>query len=260
MFFVNTVRLDTEGKKRLKQYTDAGILLANHTHSHPNFNDSTIQDYIADFRTADQILAGYPNVLKWFRFPYLREGDTAEKRDQFRKELDSLKYFNAYITVNNYDWYMDELLQRALKNRQDINMDALKKIYIQIILESIDYYDEMATQVLGRSPKHILLLHENDLAAMYVGDLVTSLKAHGWKIISPQEAYADPISKYQFPLPLKYNPGRVGEIAKAAGWPQNKLWHEACDEAYLDEMFVKNGVFEKSPNRKKSKKISRIEN
>jgi hypothetical protein len=28
----------------------------------------------------------------------------------------------------------------------------------------------------------------------------------------------------------------------------------------LDEMFVKNGVFEKSPNRKKSKKISRIEN
>jgi peptidoglycan/xylan/chitin deacetylase (PgdA/CDA1 family) len=260
VFFVNTVRLDAEGKKRLKQYTDAGILLANHTHSHPNFNDSEVQDYIADFRTADQILAGYPNVLKWFRFPYLREGDTAEKRDQFRKELDSLKYFNAYITVNNYDWYMDELFQKALKNKQDVNMEALKDLYIQIIMESVEYYNEMANKVLGRSPKHILLLHENDLAAMYISDLVSLLRERGWKVISPQEAYADPISEYQYPLPLKYNPGRVGEIAKAAGWPQNKLWYEACDEAYLDEMFVKNGVFEKSPNRKKSKKISRIEN
>jgi hypothetical protein len=95
---------------------------------------------------------------------------------------------------------------------------------------------------------------------MYISDLVSLLRERGWKVISPQEAYADPISEYQYPLPLKYNPGRVGEIAKAAGWPQNKLWYEACDEAYLDEMFVKNGVFEKSPNRKKSKKISRIEN
>lgn len=245
-FFANSERLDAEGTLRLKKYVAAGIGLANHTHSHPNLNESSSQDYVEDFRKADKILSVFSGFTQWFRFPYLREGDTIEKRDALRTELKNKNYLNAYITVNNYDWYMDVLFQKALKEKRQVNMEALKNTYIQVLLDSVEYYDDMAMKVLGRSPKHVLLLHENDLAALFVGDFVTALKAKGWKIISPQEAYTDQITSYQYSDPLKFNPGRIGEIAKASGWPRNKLWHEACDEGFLEDLFLKNGVYAQS--------------
>ena len=47
---------------------------------------------------------------------------------------------------------------------------------------------------------------------------------------------------------LKGNPGRIGEIAFDQGWPKSKLWHEACDERYLEELFQKEGVLTLTEN------------
>tara|TARA_Y100000768_G_C23986273_1_gene689029 strand:- start:4346 stop:4675 length:330 start_codon:yes stop_codon:yes gene_type:complete len=103
-------------------------------------------------------------------------------------------------------------------------------------MESIEYYDQMARQHLKRSPKHILLLHEMDISALFIGDLVIALRKKGWKIITPEEAYNDPISKYETNQIFPYNPGRIGEIAKDRG-QQSGLWHISCDEVYLEKRF-----------------------
>ena len=100
-FFSVSNRLDKEGIERLKTYAHAGHIIANHTHSHPDINKLSFQEYKDDFLMADSFLSTYKNYKKWFRFPYLREGDTLEKRDGMRALLMEMGYINAYITLNN---------------------------------------------------------------------------------------------------------------------------------------------------------------
>jgi hypothetical protein len=43
----------------------------------------------------------------------------------------------------------------------------------------------------------MILLHETDLAAMFVDDLAAALKAGGWTIVTADEAYRDPIANME---------------------------------------------------------------
>ncbi len=74
------------------------------------------------------------------------------------------------MTVNNYDWELDRIAQVARREARTIDFDKLKLVYIDVLLACVEYYDAIAQTVLGRSPKHILLLHENDLAALFITD------------------------------------------------------------------------------------------
>ena len=238
VFFSNSERLDTEGVKRLQAYSEAGHIIANHTHSHPDFNKVSLEEYVQDFLLADSKLRQFKNFKKLFRFPYLREGDSNEKRDGMREALRKFDYFNAYITLNNYDWHIEKMFQNAIKKGISIDFDRMRRFYVQVMMESIEYYDEMAETHLGRSPKHVLLLHEMDISALYIGDLVDELRHRGWKIISPSEAYNDKLAEYQSQETLRYNPGRIGEIARSKG-QEKGLWHQTLDEKYLDERFAR---------------------
>ncbi|WP_444892622.1 polysaccharide deacetylase family protein [Microbulbifer sp. JMSA004] len=235
-FFSNTQSFDKEGLERMHRYDKAGHIIGNHTHSHPNFLETGLSTYQEDFLQAHQLLQQFDNFKPYFRFPYLREGETVEKRDGIRDLLQKNNYQNAYITLNNYDWYIEELFQTAVKDGKPVDMERLSNFYVDVLMASIKYYDDMAIKYLGRSPKHVILLHEMDISALFIGDLAERLRKEGWEIIPLEEAYRDPIAKYQLAQPIKYNPGRIGEIALAKGQKKN-LWHYTLDESYLEKRF-----------------------
>ena len=235
-FFSVAKNLSGEGKERLLTYANAGHLMAHHSNNHEDFNNTSLQDYVAGFDQAKARLSKLPNYRKWYRFPYLREGNTSEKRDGMRKKLSEEGYLNAYITLNNYDWYLENLFQQAIKDNKNINFNALEQLYISLLMESIEYYDAMAVKYLGRSPKHVLLLHEMDITAMYLGNLVDELRKQGWQIISPERAFDDEIAQYKADKVFKYNPGRIGEIAYEKGQKKN-LWHTSLSESYIKQRF-----------------------
>ena len=66
---------------------------------------------------------------------------------------------------------------------------------------------------------------------------------NNWKIISPDEAYKDAIAT-QIPDVVFNNQGRVAAIAREKGTPAKDLVQVSEDEAYLDELLSKAGVFE----------------
>ena len=235
-FFSVSEKLNAEGIARLNRYAEAGHIIANHTHSHPNINKLTLEDYTKNLLIADNKLKSFNKFEKLFRFPYLREGNTLRKRDGMRKVLKEHGYKNAYITLNNYDWYIEVLFQKAIKEKHDISFEKMSKFYVDTLMKSIEYYDQMAVNHLGRSPKHVLLLHEMDISALFIGDLIDELRRRDWKIISPLEAYQDEIANFQIEETLKFNPGRIGEIARTKG-QRKGLWHQSLNEEYLDQAF-----------------------
>lgn len=151
-------------------------------------------------------------------------------------------YTNGYITIDNYDWFIDALFQEAVKKKQKIHFDKLEEIYVQTLWDGIQFYDGIAKTVLGRSPKHILLLHENDIAAMFVGALAEKIKTEGWKIISPELAYTDPIAG-ENPDTLRNNQGRIVSIALARGY-KGPTVHESENEDFLRQLSKERKVFE----------------
>jgi len=241
-FFANSGKLDAVGELRLKMYGKAGHIIANHSHTHPHIHDVGVENFIDDIKKADQALNQLPGFRPWFRFPFLDEGRDEESRDRVRTALDEMGYINGYVTVDNYDWYLESLYQLALKKNKKINYDLLKDLYIEHLWESIQFYQNIALKTLKRSPKHVLLLHENDLAALFLDDLISFLRGEGWLIISPEEAYKDPIAQH-IPTVLMNNQGRVAAIAREKGMAGKDLVQKSEDEQYLKDYFNKKKVF-----------------
>ena len=95
--------------------------------------------------------------------------------------------------------------------------------------------DELAFKVLGRHPAHVMLLHETDIAAFYIADLVAALRADGWEIITADEAYADPIGQLRPDVP-----SAQGTLTEAIAWERGlpaPRWYERNDTRVYSRLF-----------------------
>ncbi|MBY5935258.1 polysaccharide deacetylase family protein [Tateyamaria omphalii] len=242
-FFVLTQSLahHRDGADRLRTYTDAGHVLANHTHTHPRLRETDPDSYLADIDRAAAILEGFDNVAPYFRFPYLDEGDTRDKRLAVVAGLAARGLQNAYVTVDTYDWYMQALVNEAVEAGHPLDMDRLGQVYVEVLIDTIEFYDALAVQTLGRHPDHVLLLHENDLAALFVEDLAGALREDGWVIVPAIEAYTDEIARVR-PDTQFNGQGRIAAIAHAAGVAPRQLVSPGEDEDRLRAAFVARGL------------------
>jgi peptidoglycan-N-acetylglucosamine deacetylase len=238
MFFVTTgnVAAVTDGVERIRAYAAAGHQLGNHSHSHRWLHELDADEYIADMDRASESLRQFDHVQPWYRFPFLDEGRDEAKRDTVRAALAERGLHNGYVTVDTWDWYLVSLVAEAKAAGIDFDLDDVRDLYVDVILKSTEYYDAMAQRTLGRSPKHVLLLHENDLAALFVGDLVAGLEAHGFTIVAPTEAFADPIADRE-PDTLYLGQGRIAALAHEAGADPATLRSPTENEDYLRGRF-----------------------
>lgn len=241
LFFVKADYMNGDTNKRLNQYVGAGFHLANHSYSHKSASELGTLDYPADVYKAHLLLKPFENVLPYHRFPYLHYGKDLPAIISLQQSLTDLGYKDGYATVDNFDWYISSLLTKAAEEKKTIDYEKARKFYVNTLYDSIEFYDAIAQKSLGRSPQHVMLLHENDAAALFVGDLVAHLRAKGWKIISPQQAYQDPIAR-NFPNITFHKQGRVAAIANSKGVPESELRHPSENETYLKQAFVAAGI------------------
>ncbi|MDH5823693.1 polysaccharide deacetylase family protein [Luteimonas sp. RD2P54] len=247
-FFVTTRNLAGPAQaRRLRAYAGAGHALANHSHGHRWLSRTPAVDYLADIDHAARALAPFDGVRPWFRFPFLDEGADAAERDRIRAGLAERGLRNGYVTVDNYDWYLAAKVDEAVGAGREVDFEALRDTYVDMLVGCVEFYDAIARRTLGRSPAHVLLLHENDLAALYAGDLVRALRHAGWRVIRIDEAYADPIAEAQ-PQTLFNGQGRVAALAHADGAAARGLIHVSEDEAWIDAEVERAQIFGVRPD------------
>lgn len=247
VFFVTTQGFrKPEGRERIAKYAAAGHLIANHSDTHPWASKVPVDEYLAGVRTAQEKLNGIENLRPWFRFPYLDEGRPLARRDALRAGLEEMGLINGYVTIDNYDWYLQSEWENALREGRSVNMDALRKVYLDMMLDAAAYFEKIAVEDLGTSPAHTLLLHENDLAALFADDLVVALREAGWEIVDPDTAYEDPIAD-QIPETLFGNMGRVAALATDKGRSPRTFTNWGTFEDQIDARLEAAGAFGPPP-------------
>lgn len=180
-----------DGRNRLKLYDEAGHMIGNHTYSHYMCRKVSAEKFIKDIDKAHQLIRDYSNFKHIFRYPYLDECKTQDKKEKVSSYLKEKCYINGYVTIVTLDWHMNNLLQKGVRNGKKVDYSKLKKFYLDTMIEYVNVYYNVYFDKLGYSPPHSLLLHENDLNALYLGDLIDLLKNNGWKIIPPEDVYFD---------------------------------------------------------------------
>ena len=117
------------------------------------------------------------------------------------------------------------------------------KAAADMAVEAAEHFDRMALDVIGHRPAQVLLLHENDVAALATDEMVAALREAGWTIISPDEAYQDETLAPD-PDTLFSGMGRVASRAFEAGKTgADYLDHWSADEAGIDARLDAAGVF-----------------
>ncbi|WP_296151154.1 hypothetical protein, partial [uncultured Flavobacterium sp.] len=183
-------------------------------------------------------IKNYKNYTKLFRFPYLKEGNTIAKRDSMRMTLETSAYKNGHVTIDASDWYIDAQIAIALKKDSNADLTAYKEYYIKHILDRANYYDSLAHLVFKRDIKHTLLLHHSLLNALFLDDLLTALKANGWKLIDAKKAYKDSVFSKK-PQIQPCGESLVWQSAKEIEELSKNLRYPGEDEVYEKEPLEK---------------------
>jgi peptidoglycan/xylan/chitin deacetylase (PgdA/CDA1 family) len=233
--FVCGMRVNSEaGRRHLAAWSTEGHIIANHTYSHFDFAQVGFETFSHDVLHGEEIIRGYRGFRKLLRFPYLKEGATAEQRDQMREFMRSHGYENGYVTIDASDWAIDARMRKRLAERPDADLSAYRAFYLEHIGNRADYYDSLAHRVLHRPVKHTLLIHDNLLAALFLGDLIDMLKAHGWELIDANEAYKDPVFS-RAPRVVPAGESIIWALAKESGRIDEELRYPAEDGIYEDK-------------------------
>ncbi len=181
--------------KLIRQWGIEGHLIGNHTVHHPYFNSQkvSLEDYEKEVLGCDSAISKLYGYRKLFRFTYLKEGNTLDKRDQFRQFMKSIDYRSAPVSIDASDWFYDDWMVKRLTQTPDYDLQKLKTAYLNHLWNRSVFYDSLSQKYLGRSVKHILLLHHNQINAFFLKDIIAMYHSNGWMIIDPEEAFADPV-------------------------------------------------------------------
>jgi peptidoglycan-N-acetylglucosamine deacetylase len=193
ILFVTRTDTNTERNDLIRAWGTAGHQIGNHTATHPNFAEVSLAEYERQFQFCDQAIRDMPGFTSRFRFPYLQEGDTSEKRDGFRAFLDSNHYRMGPVSVDTSDWYYSQRLSARLQKNPRTDRLPYRDAYLRHLYDRTQYYDGLSRTVLGRSVAHVLLLHHNLVNALFLKDVIQMFRDKGWTVIDSETAFRDPV-------------------------------------------------------------------
>jgi peptidoglycan-N-acetylglucosamine deacetylase len=194
--FVNAKGLQEapETAEFLQIWRGAGHPLGNHAYSHMDLHKNTVAAFEQD------IVAGEPALRaamgdedwRWFRYPYLREGDTLAKRHAIAGFLKGRGYRVADVTMSFDDYAYNEPYARCLARGDTAGIEWLKESYLRRADASISEGQRGAREIFGRDIAHVMLLHVGAFQMVMLTSFMDLLKDRGFTLVTLPEAQADP--------------------------------------------------------------------
>jgi len=221
-----------EGKTLLGAWDDVGHLICNHSYSHLMYlRKTTYDEFAVDFLRDEPIIAPYHNRTQLFRYPFLKEGDTAEKRDRFRALLKEHGYRVGHVTLDTSDWYVNDRMQQRLQQVPSAKLEPYRDYLIAHLLDRASFYRQLALDVLGHEVRHTLLVHYSMINALFLQDVMAAFEKSGWDWVDADYAYEDPVFLRE-PQSLPAGESLIWALAAETGKFKDRLRWPGEDDTY----------------------------
>lgn len=167
-----------EGQNVEKYYEEAiyalqkGMIVGNHSYSHPCFNDLTFEQALEEIQKTEEILdrlyrdAGVERRYRPFRFPYgIKGGDNYEALQNYLKEQGFDKLIDTQIT---YPWYEENGLHQDIDTFWTFDFGEYQiRPGSDFTKESVfarihDEHPPTGDVLLKEGNHHIILIHAHD--------------------------------------------------------------------------------------------------
>jgi len=193
--FINAKKLEAnaDGAEALKLWA-AAEPVGNHTYSHMDLEQNTAEAFEREIEENEpvlELLKEEANDWHWFRYPYLHEGDTVEKRRAVRAFLKAHGYRIAQVTLDWEDYLWNTAYARCVAKNDAKSMEWLRSSYLSTASEFLDLGREQAKLVYGREISYVLLMHLGAYSSTILPDALELLKKKGFKLVTLEEAQSD---------------------------------------------------------------------
>lgn len=193
--FVNSKRFEgnTDGADALKLWVVGGERVGNHTYSHMDLQQNSPEAFERDIAQNEPALELLSREdWRWFRYPFLREGETVEKRRAVRSYLHDHGYRIAQVTIDYEDYAWNSPYARCIDKHDARLIEWLNSSYLSIASDYIDADREMARLVYGHDINHVLLLHLGAFSSTVLPQVLDMLQRKGLHPITLEDAESDP--------------------------------------------------------------------
>ncbi len=198
--FVNEGKLHAPGELEartalLKQWVDAGMVLGNHTYSHPDFNTQTIRQFQDEIIKGEvvtrQLMKAKQPYQLYFRHPMTHTGDTKEKKEAIEKFLAERGYKVTPHTIENSDFIFNTAYVRAKLKKDEALMKKLREAYLEFNFAATDFAEQISPKIFGRDIPQLLLLHAIDINADCLDEMLRRYEARGYRFVTLDEVMSD---------------------------------------------------------------------
>ena len=206
--FINAKKLEGDGDaaQALRVWA-AAEPFGNHTYAHIDLNENPAEAFERDIdqnEPALELLAGKDSNWHWLRYPFLREGNTVEKRRAVRAYLQAQGYRVAQVTLDWEDYLWNSAYARCAAKNDAQSIGWLKSSYLSIESSYLDLGKDLARQVYGHDINHVLVLHLGAFSSTILPDALDLMQKKGFTFVTLEEAESDPVYRGDPDVGSKY--------------------------------------------------------
>ncbi|HTB98301.1 MAG TPA: polysaccharide deacetylase family protein [Terracidiphilus sp.] len=206
--FVNAVKLEgsADGRQALKAWIAAGMNIGSHTWSHMSLTANSAEAFEDEVAKNEPALAEYAGARDWhwFRYPFLWEGDTLEKRRAVRAYLAQRGYKVAQVSLDFEDYAWNDAYSRCEAKKDEAAIDWLKRSYLDTAKAYIQLGREEELIAFGHEIPNVMLLHATAFTTLMLPDLLGQLRSDGFEFEALPEVEKDQAYSMDPDAALKY--------------------------------------------------------
>ena len=195
--FINAKKLERnpDAAEALKAWA-AAEPVGNHTYSHMDLNANPAEVFereVEQNEPALELLAVPGASWHWLRYPFLREGETVEKRRAVRTYLQAHGYRVAQVTLDWEDYLWNSAYARCVAKNDTQSVAWLRTSYLETEAAYLDLAKQLAGLVYGHDINHVLLLHLGAFSSTILPDALDLMSKKGFTFVSLEEAQSDAV-------------------------------------------------------------------
>nr|WP_281268968.1 polysaccharide deacetylase family protein [Sphingomonas gilva] len=212
----------------LQAWRDAGHPLGNHGWSHANLNALTVADFTAEIvrneAALERLMQG--GDWRWFRYPFLAEGDDPAKRAAIREVLARRGYRIAPVSMDFSDWRWNTAYARCRAANDDDAIASMEQSFLDAARDAARGHRIIARALHGRDIPYVLLLHAGAFDARMMPRLLAMYRQEGFRFGTLAEAAADPALRAEVLPSLPAGPAGLTAKLRAAelAIPEARDW------------------------------------